>query len=191
MNALKKVAVFSSTNGGTFQKIIEHSLSERRFEVIGLITDRNCKATEIAANYEIPLIRITKELSKTDFNKIQSLAADLFVLAGYLSTIPSEVCEALSGKMINVHPSLLPKYGGRGMYGMKVHEAVIAKKEEYSGCTVHFVSQDIDQGQIIAQKKLKILDNESPIELGKRIWELEGKTLIRAIDNVLAERIEE
>lgn len=191
MNALKKVAVFSSTNGGTFKKIIEHSLNEGHFEVIGLITDRNCRATEIAENHGITLIRITKEISKADFTKIQSLDADLFVLAGYLSKIPKEVCAELSGKLINVHPSLLPKYGGKGMYGLKVHEAVIAQKEEVSGCTVHFVSEHIDEGQIIAQQQLKILENEAPHELGKRIWDLEGKTLISAIDDLLTEGIED
>lgn len=191
MKTLKKVAVFSSTNGGTFKKILDSSIEERHFEVVGLITDRDCKAAEIADENGICVTRISQESSEDELQKILAIQADLFVLAGYLSKIPTQLCSALSGKLINVHPSLLPKYGGVGMYGIKVHEAVISAKEKYSGCTVHFVSEELDGGEIIDQRQIQILENEQPYELGKRVWELEGIALLDVIKNLISESQED
>ncbi len=106
---------------------------------------------------------------------------DLIVLAGFLSIIPAELVERFPKKIINLHPALLPKYGGKGMYGRYVHEAVLASNDHESGCTVHYVDAGIDTGEIIAQATVPILPFDTVESLQKRIHEQEHKLLIRVI----------
>lgn len=106
---------------------------------------------------------------------------DLIVLAGFMPIIPKTLCEKWQGKMINTHPSLLPKYGGRGMFGVKVQEAVMQANEKWAGCTVHFVSEKIDAGEIILQKSIEVDYGETPWQLGGRIFKEENKLLVEAV----------
>jgi phosphoribosylglycinamide formyltransferase-1 len=106
---------------------------------------------------------------------------DLIVLAGYMPIIPAHICERWKGKIINIHPSLLPKYGGRGMYGVKVQEAVMQAKEKKAGCTVHFVNAGIDEGGIILQKSVVVISSETPWQLGGRIFKEENRLLVEAV----------
>ena len=102
--------------------------------------------------------------------------------------IPEKICNKFQGKIINTHPSLLPAYGGKGMYGVRVQEAVLENKEEYAGCTVHFVNEMIDGGEIIIQKKIKTIANESAWDLGGRVFLEENKTLPEAIKLLINSR---
>jgi len=105
----------------------------------------------------------------------------LIVLAGFMPILPDEICYLWSGRIINTHPSLLPKFGGKGMYGVKVQEAVLAAGEEFAGCTVHFVTPEIDGGEIILQKSISVHPNETAWQLGQRVYKEENRLLLDSI----------
>ena len=113
---------------------------------------------------------------------------DLIVLAGFLSIIDEEFVEKWKGKIINIHPSLLPKFGGPGMYGIKVHEAVLAAGEKESGCTVHYVDNGVDSGEIIFQVKVPVMEGDTAEILQKRILVEEHKLLPKSISKIISER---
>ncbi len=116
-----------------------------------------------------------------DFERALPPDVDLIVLAGFMPIVPGDICERWQGKIINIHPSLLPKYGGKGMYGVKVQEAVMRAKEEMAGCTVHFVNAGIDEGEIILQKSIEVDYNETPWQLGGRVFQEENRLLVEAV----------
>ena len=121
------------------------------------------------------IIDSTLKESKTDY----------IVLAGYLSILTEKFIKKWDKRVINIHPSLLPKFGGKGMYGIKVHEAVIKAGEKESGCTVHFVTNEIDAGEIITNVKVPVLEDDTPETLQKRVLEQEHKLLIKGIKKIL------
>ncbi len=110
---------------------------------------------------------------------------DWVCLAGYMKLLPSSVLAAHSGRILNIHPALLPKFGGKGMYGMHVHEAVVAAGETESGCTVHFVTAEYDEGEIILQARCRVEIDDSPEELAARVLRLEHETFYRALKKVV------
>lgn len=178
----KKLVVCASGGGGNFQSIIDNR-DKIGIEISLLIVDRVCGAIDRAEKYDIPYINI----SNTQSDLFQNLGiaipvdTDLIVLAGFMPIIPKFLCEEWSNKIINTHPSLLPSYGGTGMYGVKVQEAVMRGKEKFAGCTVHFVNDVIDGGDIILQKKIKVDYSETPWELGGRVFNEEKILLVKAI----------
>ena len=110
---------------------------------------------------------------------------DWICLAGYMKLLPSTVLESHQGRILNVHPALLPKFGGKGMYGMHVHEAVIAAQETESGCTVHFVTAEYDEGEIILQARCRVEVDDSPGDLAGRVLRLEHESYYRALKKVV------
>jgi formyltetrahydrofolate-dependent phosphoribosylglycinamide formyltransferase len=110
---------------------------------------------------------------------------DLICLAGYMSLLPLDVVHAYEGRIINIHPALLPKYGGKGMYGMHVHEAVIAAGETESGCSVHFVTERYDEGAVLHQKRCPVLPDDTPETLAHRVLDLEHTAYVEAINLLL------
>ena len=110
----------------------------------------------------------------------------MIVLAGFLKKIPEKIVDLYRNKIVNIHPSLLPKYGGKGMFGINVHKAVIDNNEEYSGLTIHYVNKNYDEGDIIFQKKI-IIDTENPVDLAKKILVEEHKYYPKIIENILNE----
>ena len=129
--------------------------------------------------------RQTKNLNKLLIRILLHLQVEFsIVLAGFLPIIPKWICEKWERKIINIHPSLLPKYGGKGMYGVKVQEAILRNHEKYAGCTVHYVDSEIDTGEIIAQKKILVMENESAWELGGRVFNEEIILLPLAIKHI-------
>ena len=155
-----------------------------------VVADRDCYALERAKNRNIPFqfIKRGKEFSE-NLDKILPENTDLIVLAGFLSILKSEFCEKYKGKIINIHPALLPKFGGKGMWGHHVHEAVIAAQEKESGATVHFVTSGIDEGEIILQGKFKLDENETPETLAQKVHQIEYEIFPKAIDLVLNKRV--
>jgi phosphoribosylglycinamide formyltransferase-1 len=150
---MKQIAIFASGTGTNTARIIDHFRLHARVKV-GLIVCNNALAgvLTIAAKEGIPFIVIEKEkFFRGDgyLGELREKKIDYLVLAGFLWKIPSILVQAYRGRIINIHPALLPKYGGKGMYGMYVHEAVIAAKEKQSGITIHFVDEWYDHGQII------------------------------------------
>jgi phosphoribosylglycinamide formyltransferase 1 len=182
------IVVFASGGGGNFQSLIDHQI-KIGYKITLLVTDKECLAIERAKSNNIPYFFANKNKLKKSFfyqiNKHIPINTNLIVLAGFMSILDKNFCQQWQGKIINTHPSLLPKYGGKGMYGVKVQESVMKAKEKKAGCTVHFVNKDIDKGQIIIQKSINVNYNETPWELGGRIHEEEKKLLPKAIKIIM------
>jgi phosphoribosylglycinamide formyltransferase-1 len=177
-----RVAVCASTGGGNFQALID-AREKIGFEINCLIADRQCGAVQRAEQAQIPvhLIKESRQSFASDLDSAIPTNTDLVVLAGFMPIVPPDICDKWEQKIINTHPSLLPKYGGKGMYGVKVQEAVMAAGEQWAGCSVHFVSSEVDGGAIILQKSVKVNYTETPWELGGRIFIEENKLLVEAV----------
>lgn len=145
----------------------------------------NAGVLERAANFGVP----TTVFNKTGFDEIttnlQSSNPDLIVLAGFLLKIPDEMIAAFRNRIVNIHPSLLPKYGGKGMYGQYVHEAVIANGEAISGITIHLVDEVYDNGEILFQAECEVLGDDTPDSLAARIHKLEHEHFPEAVEKLL------
>ena len=181
----KKIVIFASGTGSNFVSIYNHI---EKGEINGVITllisnNQNCRAVDFAKKNNICTAIVDKDVINNnieyqDFllSKILSVNADLIVLAGYLKIIPKEVILRYDNKILNVHPSLLPKFGGKGCYGMKVHQAVIESEESFTGATVHFVNDKYDEGPIVLQKKIEIF-NDDAISISKKVLKIEHEIL--------------
>lgn len=183
-----KIAVLVSGGGSNLQSIIDSiSAGElKNVEIEYVISDREgVFALERAKKYGINTITLDRNKYKNNLNveihKILSEKVDLIVLAGFLSIIKGPILEEFRHKIINIHPSLIPSFCGKGMYGLKVHEAAINYGVKVSGCTVHFVEEDTDSGAIILQSVVEVLVNDTKETLQQRILVEEHKALPRAI----------
>lgn len=178
------VVVCASGGGGNFQALINSRVA-LGIDICRLIVDRECGAIERAMNNNIPHIILDGMKEKGQFNfeldNAIPVNTDLIVLAGFMPIIPKFICDKWQGKLINTHPSLLPKYGGKGMYGVKVQEAVMKANEIMAGCTVHYVNAEIDAGAIILQKAIDVNYDETPWQLGGRVFQEENKLLVDAV----------
>ncbi|WP_407425365.1 phosphoribosylglycinamide formyltransferase [Arcticibacter sp.] len=170
MSLKKRIAVFASGSGSNAQKIMEHFHKHPDAEVaIVLCNNPNAYVIQRADNFEIPSHVFDKfDFYQTDHivKLLKSMEIDLIVLAGFLWLIPENLLKAFPNQIINIHPALLPKYGGKGMYGDRVHQSVLNNKESESGITIHFVNENFDEGEIIHQSKYKI-DKDDDIEMIK------------------------
>ena len=188
---MKRLSIFVSGNGTNLQRIAEYFANNPEVEIANVVCN-NPKAYSIerAKNLGIPLRMVTKE----DFNseafvqELQSLGIDLIVLAGFLWKVPKTLIKAFPKRIVNIHPALLPKYGGKGFYGEHVHEAVVAAKEAQSGITVHYVNEIYDSGEIILQAHVALEDGETPDSLAAKIHQLEQAYFPVAIEQVLKEQ---
>ncbi len=181
-----KVAVFVSGKGSNLQIIID-SIKNRSLENVtiqAVMADRLCYGLERAQKHNILSYQFSRK-DKMMFQKISdqlsSSEVDFIVLAGFLSIIPEDFCQKWHKKIINLHPSLLPKYGGMGMYGDRVHQAVLDNHEKKSGATIHFVTGEVDKGAIIVQKSCQINENETLESLKKKVQKIEHVIIIEAI----------
>jgi phosphoribosylglycinamide formyltransferase-1 len=156
----KRIAIFASGSGSNAQKIMEHFKKSNDAEVALVLTNNPYGyVLQRADNFEIPSHIFDKEEfynSNKIITLLQNLNINLIVLAGFLWLVPENLLKTYPNKIINIHPSLLPSYGGKGMYGEKVHQAVLDAKEQESGITIHFVSENFDEGEVIHQSKFKI-----------------------------------
>lgn len=189
-----KIGVLVSGGGSNLQSIIDKSKSgELQCKVEVVIGDRECYGVERAKEagidgYTLDRKVLKKELCREIDKIVSERGIDLIVLAGFLSIIDEEFVNKWKGRIINIHPSLLPKFGGPGMYGIRVHEAVLKAGEQESGCTVHYVDTGVDSGEIIAQKRVKVLEGDTPEILQKRILVEEHKLLPESIAKIISER---
>ncbi len=186
---MKKIAIFASGSGTNAQNIIEffNKSGSAKVEII-LTNNKKAYVLERAFKFSIKTyIFDKKEFYETDniVNILQDMHIDLIVLAGFLWLVPFNLLNMFQGKIINVHPALLPKYGGKGMYGNRVHQAVIENHEMYSGITIHYVNERYDEGSIIFQEKCGINLNETPETLALKVHELEYKYLPVIIERIL------
>ncbi|UUV17452.1 phosphoribosylglycinamide formyltransferase [Fusobacteria bacterium ZRK30] len=185
-----KIAVLISGGGSNLQSIIDTvSISKVKYEISCVIADRECYGIERAKKNNIVTKIFDRKILKKDISKkideYLGDRVDLVVLAGFLSILDEEFINNRKGRIINIHPSLLPKFGGPGMFGMRIHRAVIEAKEYESGCTVHYVDAGIDTGEIIEQIKVKVDLGDTAEILQKKVLVEEHKLLPKAIEQVL------
>lgn len=180
-----RIAVFVSGSGTNLQNIIDAVQDGRlqNLEIAMVMADRDCYAVERSLDYDIPtyLLEDRKTFSEDADHNLEGENIDLIVLAGFLSILSKEFVEKWQGKIINIHPALLPKYGGKGMYGKYVHQAVLEAGDEVSGATVHFVTAGVDEGEIILQKEFKIEKGDTVEDLQNKVAEVEKEILIESI----------
>ncbi len=184
----KNIVVLVSGGGTNLQRIIDciDNGEIANAKITFVVADRECFGLQRAENHNIPhqLIKRGKDFSE----KLESILpedTDLIVLAGFLSILGKEFCEKFYKKIINIHPALLPKFGGKGMWGHHVHEAVLAAREKESGATVHYVTAGVDEGEIILQGKVEVKADETPQTLAQKIHQIEYEIFPKAIDKVL------
>lgn len=187
---MKNVAIFASGEGTNAENLFKHFANDSRIKIKLVITNKDTAGViEKAERYKKTVQIISKEALENytsqiiEFLKVENI--DLIVLAGFLLKMPDAFVKAFPQQIINIHPSLLPKYGGKGMYGINVHKAVIANKEKESGITIHFVNEDYDDGEVILQAKCNLIENETPESLSKKIRLLEFEYLPKAIEKFL------
>jgi len=177
-----KIAVFVSGRGSNLKAILNYPDLKNIIEVVAVISDKlDCKAFEIAKEYGIKSFSVgdgADKIKQTQLTPLlKKLDVDLIVLAGYLKLIPLDLIENFERRIINIHPALLPSFGGKGMYGMNVHRAVFNSSAKVSGATVHSVDMTYDTGKIIAQKCVDISDVKSPEEIADRVLKIEHQLL--------------
>ena len=183
MNNTFQIAVFASGTGTTLQTLID-SQDRYGYRVALVITNRECMALDRAAKADIPTLQ-TKDWKMID-NALNEHEVQLVVLAGFLAIIPQWICEKWERRIINIHPSLLPKYGGKGMYGIHVQDAVLASGDQEAGCTVHYVSAEVDGGGIIAQSRVVVETGDTPESLSKRVQQAEKALLPQVVGDFVA-----
>ncbi|QBA21399.1 phosphoribosylglycinamide formyltransferase [Chryseobacterium indologenes] len=185
---MKNIVVLVSGSGTNLQRIIDtiDSGEIQNAKVTLVVADRECFGLERAKNHNIENILIPRGKNfSSELAKVIPENTDLIVLAGFLSILKSEFCENWNGKIINIHPALLPKFGGKGMWGMNVHNAVIEAKEVESGATVHFVTPGIDEGESILQKSFEVTTEDTPETLAQKVHQIEYEIFPIAINKVL------
>lgn len=187
---MKRIAIFASGSGTNAQKIIEYFAGNKDVEV-SLLLSNNEKAwaLERASQLGIPSYVFNRELfyeSSRVHDILRDIGIDFIVLAGFLWLIPANILHSWPNRIVNIHPALLPKFGGKGMYGDKVHEAVIGAGEKETGITIHLVNEKYDEGEIIFQKKFRILSDDTPETIAERIHQLEHKHFPEVIKNLIA-----
>jgi phosphoribosylglycinamide formyltransferase-1 len=185
----QRIAIFASGRGTNAAKIMDHFSNSALFEVAFLLGNKeNIGALEEARKRNIQALRFSNEQLATDsflLDICTNQGIDCIVLAGFLRKIPSALIQHFPNKIFNIHPSLLPAFGGPGMYGVHVHKAVLDKKAKVSGITIHFVNENYDEGQIIAQFHTVIDPNETLESLGEKISKLEHNYYAHVIDSTL------
>lgn len=173
-----RLGVFISGSGRTLKNLIECSGPD--FQVVSAVADRHCSGLRYAAEARLPIF--VSEYHDTMWEAILRDNPDYICLAGFLSLLP--VPNSHKGRVLNIHPALIPKFCGKGMYGNKVHKAVLESGDTESGCTVHFCDNEYDHGEIILQKKLTVDPSWNHPELAAAVFELEKIAYPEAIKSL-------
>ena len=187
---MKSIVLLASGSGSNVENIARYFEDHPAIAIEAVFTNKRdafvldrCKKLNISALY----------FNRSAFNPsgyllklLKCMNPDLIVLAGFLWKIPSELVRAFEGRIINIHPALLPKYGGKGMYGMKVHEEVKANADNESGITIHYVNEYYDEGGIIFQASVQLEESDSPEDIAKKVHELEYQHYPRVIEELLS-----
>lgn len=186
---MKRIAIFASGAGSNAEKILEYFKNSSQVSVVLLVSNKpQAGVLQIAKKFEVPTLLLEKE---TFFNGdgyasvFKKLSIDWIILAGFLWKIPLTLLKGWEKKIINIHPALLPKYGGKGMYGNAVHMSVIQAKESVSGITIHYVDEQYDHGAVIFQATCAVAENDTAATLALRIHSLEHQHFPRVIEEVI------
>ena len=188
---MKNIAIFASGTGSNATKIVEHFANNSSIKVALIISNKStAKVLEMAKANDIPTLLINRSLFYQTEHLLEQLTdyqIDFIVLAGFLWLIPPYLVKAFPNKMVNIHPALLPKYGGKGMYGHYVHEAVRVNKEKESGITLHYVNENYDEGNIIFQATCPVNDADSAKDIARNVLKLEHYFFPRILAALLSE----
>lgn len=187
-----RIIIFASGSGTNAENIINYFNNSSLVSVNQIISN-NPKAGVLdrAKKAGIPSrVYSKKEMGSEAFVKFLKEEADFIVLAGFLLKIPESILKAFPDSIINIHPALLPKYGGKGMYGMHVHQAVVANKEPETGITIHYVNENYDEGAIIFQTSVKLSENDNADDVAAKIHILEQENFPQVIEGILKDRNE-
>lgn len=185
----KRVIIFASGNGTNTQNIIKYFENSKRVAVVCVLSNnKNAMVLERSAALHVEALAFTEAQMLSPqgvLSILKNRKPDLIVLAGFLLKFPEIIIDAFPNKVINIHPALLPKFGGKGMYGNHVHKAVVANKETHSGITIHYVDNQYDQGEIIFQKKTLLAPKDTPKDVAVRVQFLEHQWLPKVIEQIL------
>lgn len=187
---MKNIAIFASGSGSNAEVIVRHFQDSDLARIAMIVTDnKDAGVIERIKPFGIR-VKIISPQQLSDGSLIESLTLakiDLIVLAGFLRLIPKDMIEVFPQRIINIHPSLLPDYGGKGMYGMHVHRAVVENEEEESGITIHYVDENFDEGEIIFQDTVEVLEDDTPEDLAYKVQQLEHRHYPDVIEWVLTQ----
>jgi phosphoribosylglycinamide formyltransferase-1 len=185
------VAIFASGSGSNAENIAKY-FSQNPTVNIALIATENPNAyvLERAERLQIPTYQFSVDELKSGkvLLKLKEMKIDFIVLAGFLKMVPSEMVQYFNNRIVNIHPALLPKYGGKGMYGDRVHKAVIAAGEKESGITIHYVNEHYDEGDVIFQACCEVLPTDTPETLAQRVHQLEWEYYPKVIERLIQEK---
>lgn len=182
----KRIAIFASGAGSNANAIAEYFKNNNEIEVSLIATNKaDAGVLNIAQKHEIPTLVFTKEEFRNETFLTHLKNIDLVVLAGFLWLVPKYLVATFPNKIINVHPALLPKYGGKGMYGGNVHQAVFENKEKETGITIHYVNENYDEGAIIRQEKVELSPSDTPDIIQKKVHELEYRYFPKTVEEVI------
>jgi phosphoribosylglycinamide formyltransferase-1 len=186
-----RAAVFASGGGTNFQALLDRQPANGAWRIVLLLTDReDAGAIARAVEGDVPVAvvrtggREPAEVGREMLDLLDRHRVDLVLLAGYVKLVPVEVVARFKGRMLNIHPALLPAFGGKGMYGQRVHAAVLAAGVKESGASVHFVDEEYDRGAVVAQRRVPVLDGDTPASLAARVLEIEHQLYPAAVDRV-------
>ena len=185
----KKIVVFASGSGTNAENIIKFFKKSPNASVVAVFSNkRSAKVLKRAHDLNVKALHFDRDALYNSYDVLhilEDINPDLIVLAGFMWIFPQDILKSFPGKIINIHPALLPKYGGKGMYGMNVHKAIIENKEKESGISIHFVNENYDEGEVIFQAKTNISEDDTPETLAEKIHELEYKHFPEIIQQLL------
>lgn len=186
---MKRIVLLASGAGSNAANIIRYFHNRNTAEIVLVATNRaGAGVLDVAAANKVPTYLLTKEnfqQSNEFILHVQALQVDVVVLAGFLWKVPALMVTEFPHRIVNIHPSLLPKYGGKGMYGHHVHEAVHQAGESESGITIHWVNEQYDEGGIIAQHRVKVEPSDTPLDIERKVRALEMEWFPRVVEDVL------
>lgn len=186
---MKKIAIFASGSGSNAENIANYFEGKNLVEISLILTNNpSAFVIERAKKMEIPCFVFSKtDFAETDFvlNELLKAGVDWIVLAGFLLKVPQNLLTAFEGRIVNIHPALLPKFGGKGMYGDRVHQAVVDSGETESGITVHYVNEHYDEGAIIFQAKCTVAPEDTADEVAAKVHALEYEYFPKAIEQLI------
>lgn len=186
---MKRLVIFASGSGTNAENIIRHFQHSEKARVVAVFCNNpQAGVIERAARYEVPVVLFNREMFRSGEGfdlPLEKFHPDLIVLAGFLWLIPERLVEKYRGRMINIHPALLPAYGGKGMYGQHVHRAVLEAGDTEHGVTVHYVNEHFDDGEIILQEKFSIDNTDTPETVESKIHEIEFRIYPAAIEKII------
>lgn len=185
---MKNVILFASGGGSNVQAILDYFRGNDKVHFPLIVCNKaHAGVLDIAEHEGIDFLLIDKSIftSEVFLDNLEAYQADLIVLAGFLWKIPDFLIQAYERKIINIHPALLPNYGGKGMYGSNVHKAVIENKEKESGITIHIVNEEYDKGTILLQKKVIVAEYDTPTTLAEKVLALEHQWFAKVIESLI------